>query len=82
MHMCAAVDAEVGLRPHGKVSKILNVSAGFFFFVWFGFFFFIMERFGLWIFKESVFLLPVFNFQEGTVILASPLQFSVLGADT
>lgn len=31
MHMCAAVDAEVGLRPHGKVSKILNVSAGFFF---------------------------------------------------
>lgn len=70
--MCAAVDTEVGLRPHGKASRISSVSA---------LFFSLMERFHLWTFQESNFLLPVFNFCEGIVILAAPLQFSVLGAD-
>lgn len=32
MQMCTAADAEVGLRPHGKVLKISSVSAFFVFF--------------------------------------------------
>lgn len=44
-------------------------------------FFSLMERFHSWLFQESNFLLRVFNFCEGIVILAAPLLFSVLGAD-